>query len=203
MNPGLLIGLSLAFGAVVFWYTWQKQKMVHVIIQRTAEALGLQYRAQSTVGPAVLAVFAPWRMEGVYQGTRVECYSIVRGGRNRTTYTVVEAFPAASLSLGLHLGRETALTRLGKMVLDLQDVAVGNQRFDEAVRVKAANVEGAKVLLARPGLQEAILRALEYSPTTVVTDHSVRMERLGNVTNMAVLAEALERVTAVAKALGS
>jgi len=203
----LPILFSVGVFVIVSVIVLQRQRRIHESMRRIAVELGmtgagLGGEPGSSGFRGFLATLAPWRLEGTQRGVAVACYPITRGGsKSSTTFTVVEAALPSPLGRGLHVGKETALTRLGKTVLDLQDITVGGERFDSAVRVKGGDAARIRALLADAAVRERILGALDYAPTVTVTDTGARFERQGNVTDAAVYRRVIDLLTAIVEAI--
>lgn len=216
MEIALPILVSVGVFVVVVAVVIGRQRRLNESMRRIAVELGMTYGTPAGVPGSgwggepgasgfrgFLATLAPWRLEGTHRAVAVACYPITRGGtRSSSTTTVVEALLPSPLGLGLYVGKETALTRLGKAVLNLQDITVGEARFDAAARVKGRDLAGIKALLAEPAVRERILQALEYAPTVTVTDAGARFERQANVTDAAVYRRVIDLLTAIVEAIG-
>jgi hypothetical protein len=155
-------------------------------------------------GQRLLKILQPWRLAGTRDGVAVAIYLESRGsGKSRTTYSIVEASFPRPLPFTLRVGRETALTRLGKAVFGIQDIEVGSGRFDAEVRIRTGDPERARRLLADAGVQERILTALEASPTVIVTEKAVTWEKRGTGENAETYRTAIEHIVPVVVALRS
>ncbi|MCX7030172.1 MAG: hypothetical protein NTU62_08640, partial [Spirochaetes bacterium] len=117
-------------------------------MRRMADELGFTFHGAGDEPPGAaeptgvrrfLQIFKPWRMTGMHDGVAVAIYLESRGtSRNRTSYSIVEASFPRPLPFTLLVGRETAMARLGKAVFGIQDIQVGSEQFDAAVRVKGS-----------------------------------------------------------------
>jgi hypothetical protein len=155
-------------------------------------------------GQRLLKILQPWRLTGTRDGVAVAIYLESRGGgKSRTTYSIVEASFPRPLPFTLRVGRETALTRLGKAVFGIQDIEVGSDRFDAEVRIRTSDPERTRRLLADAGVQERILAALEASPTVIVTEKAVTWEKRGTVERAETYRTAIELVVPVVAAMRS
>lgn len=182
-------------------------------MRAVADELGFTYHGgddpipgvpEGGIGQRLLQSVRPWRLTGVRDGVAVEIHLESRGsGKSRTTYSIVEAAFPRPLPFTLRVGRETALTRFGKAVFGIQDIEVGSDRFDAAVRIRTSDPERARRMLADAGVQERILAALDTSATVIVTEKAVIWERRGTVTNAETYRAAIEAVAPVVVALRS
>jgi hypothetical protein len=93
------------------------------------------------------------------------------------------------------------MARLGKAVFGIQDIQVGSEQFDAAVRVKGSDPERARRLLTHTGVQDRILAALEASPTVTVTENAARWEKRGTVEKAETYQQAMDLVVPIVRAL--
>jgi hypothetical protein len=185
----------------------------HERMRAVADELGFAFHGgvdqqpgapEQTFGQRLLKILKPWRLTGTRDGVAVAIYLESRGsGKSRTTYSIVEASFPRPLPFTLRVGRETALTRLGKAVFGIQDIEVGSDRFDAEVRIRTSDPERARRLLADAGVQERILAALEASPMVIVTEKAVTWEKRGTVERAETYRTAIEHVAPVVAALRS
>jgi hypothetical protein len=206
MEIVLPLVLSVVVFAVTSVFVVRRAAALHETMRRVGVELGLRYVSPAAAGAvsgfrAFLASLAPWRLEGTVRGVAVACYPITKGGsRSSTTYTVVEARFASPLGLKLHLGKETALTRLGKAVFDLQDIVAGDARFDAAARVKGKDPAAVGELLRDASVRERIMAALELAPPATVTDVGARYEKQGSLTEAGELRRVIDTLASVVEA---
>lgn len=189
------------------------QRRTHERMRAVADELGFTYHGPDDqlpgvpapgIGQRLLRLVRPWRLTGTRDGVAVTIYPEVRGsGRNKTTYSIVEASFPRQLPFTLRVGRETALTRFGKAVFGIQDIEVGSDRFDAGVRIQTSDPERARRLLADAGVQDRILTALQASPATIVTEKAVIWEKHGTVRAAETYQTAIEAVVPVVAALRS
>jgi hypothetical protein len=140
---------------------------------------------------------------GTADGVEVAVYPESRGsGKSSTTYTVVRADYPTPLPFELRVGSEGTFTRLGKALFHLPDVEIGDEAFDRAVRIKAADEAGAKVVLGKPGAQAAVLGLLALSTSASATNAYAQWEEQGRRFDLGKTRERLAAVVAVARTLG-
>jgi len=117
---------------------------------------------------------------GTVDGARITiCFESRGPGKSQTTYTVVRADYPKPLPFELHIAYEDTFTRLGKALFGLRDVETGDEEFDRAVRIKAGDEAGAKVMLGNPETKAAILGLFALSKAALVTNAHVQWERQG------------------------
>jgi hypothetical protein len=182
---------------------------LHETMQAVADKLGLSYRGpleerpeRTAAGAArgFLRLFEPWRLVGNVAGVFVAVFPLSRG---KSTYSVVDASFPRPLGFSLRVGRETLLDALGRAVAGLQDIQTGDQVFDEAMRVQAANSHAAAVLLAHEEVRRRILAAQGLPGSVVVTEKSVRWEKRGTVRDADLYRGVLDLVLPVVHAIVS
>ena len=144
-----------------------------------------------------------WRLEGEHKGFRVTVYPETRQGRKSPTmYTVARVFYRQGLDYELTAAREGFLARLGKAVLGLQDVTIGDEDFDEEIRIKTSDPEAAKLLLCRPEIRSAIMKLTMLRGDFEIEKTFVQWESLGSAAGKAEVSAALAALVRVAAAMG-
>jgi hypothetical protein len=140
---------------------------------------------------------------GVADGVEVTIFlESVGSGKSNTKYTVVRADYPKPLPFDMRVGSEGAFTRLGKALLDLSDIEIGDGEFDRAVRVKAADAAGAKAALGQPGARDAVLGLLALPGSTHATNAYAQWDQQGYHFDPAKTRERMAAVVAVARTLG-
>ena len=141
---------------------------------------------------------------GVTDGVEVSIFlESVGSGKSETKYTVVRADYTKPLPFEMRIGAEGAFTRLGKALFDLQDVEIGVPEFDRAVRIKAADQEGARAALGKPGAREAVLGLLALSSSAFATNAYAQWVEQGYRFDPEKTRERVAAVVAVARTLGA
>jgi len=124
-----------------------------------------------------LAVLKPWRVTGSRDGVEVAIYPVHRfEGRIRKTYTIVEASLSRLLPFCLEVSHESGLAKVGKVLLGIPDVEIGDAEFDRAVRINAADREAVRRQLADAQVRGRILTALQAWPGITLTDRAAVFE---------------------------
>ncbi|HEY3380986.1 MAG TPA: hypothetical protein VGK32_04415 [Vicinamibacterales bacterium] len=138
---------------------------------------------------------------GTADGVEVTIYPDSRGsGKTNTKYTVVRADYPKPLPFDLRIGSEGVFTRMGKALFGFRDVEIGDEEFDRAARVKAADEAGAKVVLGKPGARDAVLGLLATS--AYATGAYAQWEEQGRHFDPGKTRERMAAVVAVARTLG-
>lgn len=205
----IFIGTTLLSIPIILRFLRRNRERMRAV----ADELGFTYHGgddqlpgapEQGFGQRLVKILQPWRLTGVRDGVAVAIYLESRGGgKSRTTYSIVEASFPRPLPFTLRVGRETALTRLGKAVFGIQDIEVGSDRFDAAVRIRTSDPDRARRLLADAGVQERILAALDTSATVIVTEKAVIWEKRGTMERSDTYRTAIELVVPVVAALRS
>jgi len=114
---------------------------------------------------------------------------------NRPSYYVSAAlFFARPYRLGMRVYPEGLGSKVGKFLLRLQDVQVGNPEFDPKVMIKAKDVPGVQSILANPGLQEKLLALLDFSRDFQVTDYGITYTEPGHIVSVERAHEIMDRM---------
>lgn len=145
-----------------------------------------------------------FRMVGRHRGYDTTIQSVSRGsGKNRKTYTAFRMSLPSALGLGLQLGREGFLDKIGATITGNRDVQVGDADFDARVLVRAQDVESTRTRLARSTVREPILALLAIAPGATVDDQKIAIELIGARLRRDEVRPILERMADVAAALSS
>ena len=205
--PVIFGGLILLSIPIVYRYLRSHNERM----RRVADELGFSYNGPGVEPPGVaepsaakrfLEVLRPWRITGMRDEVAVAIYLETRGGsKNKTTYSIVEASFPHPLPFALRLGRESVMAKIGKAVFGLQDIEVGVEQFDKAVRIKGSDPDRIRQLFSGTGVQDRILTALEASPTIFVTETTVRWEKRGTVEKAETYQQAMSLVVPIVRAL--
>ncbi len=148
---------------------------------------------------------APFVVVGHVDGVRSTIHVETRGsGKSRTTVTVARADYPKPLPIELRIGHEGTLTRLGKALFGLQDVEVGDEEFDRAVRIKAADEAAAKVIVGRSAeARDAILGLLAVSKSAFATQSCAQWEGQGIRLDVSEMRSVIGALVRVARSLGN
>jgi hypothetical protein len=139
---------------------------------------------------------------GTVDGVQVTIYAYSTGGKNSSTFTVVRGDYREPLPFELRVTSEGGLTRLGKALVGLKDIEIGDEGFDRAVRIKAVNDAGAKEALTRPGTRDAVLALLALPGYASVMNTYAMWEQQGRHFDPEKSRARVAAVVAVARALG-
>jgi hypothetical protein len=139
---------------------------------------------------------------GTVEGVQVTIYAYSTGGKNSSTFTVVRGDYRQPLPFELRVTSEGGLTRLGKALVGLKDIEIGDEVFDRAVRIKAATEAGAKEALTMPGARDAVLALLALPGYASITNTCALWEQQGRHFDPEKSRERVTAVAAVARALG-
>jgi hypothetical protein len=180
-------------------------------MRQVADELGFTFHGPGDEPPGepeptgaqrLLKVLRPWRLTGMRDGVAVAIYTETRGsGKNRTTYSIVEASFPRPLDFTMLVYRESAMAKLGKAVFGLKDIEVGSEQFDKAVRIKGSDPDRIARLLSGTGVQDRILTAVAASPTVSVGTRAAFWEKRGTVMKAETCRQAMELVVPIVRAL--
>ncbi|MEM7179451.1 MAG: hypothetical protein AAF518_00950 [Spirochaetota bacterium] len=120
-----------------------------------AESLSLELIVDN--GIPILRLWTDYRVEGMLQGFRVECYGETRGsGKSKSYYIIHRCYiPAGTLPKGFHLYRQGFWATLNVKFLGGQDIQVGTKEFDDKFIIRGESEREVKQFL-HPANQEKI-----------------------------------------------
>jgi hypothetical protein len=197
----------LIFRLIAYWQKKENEKL-----KQAAVELGFQFESgadQEIRIPYVpdflkpLFTFAKsessWKMTGVVDGIPIVVYPVVRGsGKNKRSYTVVEASYRKAPPSSFKITREGFFSKIGKAVFHMQDIQIGNPEFDRRVAIKGSDPFRLVRLLSHPALQKGILDALDFHSGIMITEAGVHFEQREILTDVTRYREILQRLCVVA-----
>lgn len=146
-------------------------------------------------------LLAPWRIKGHDADEEVLIYTVSRGsGKSRTTYTVTEMSLHPKVG-GFALSKEGFFSKMGKTLLGLQDIQLGDEEFDRKVMVKGTNPEAVKQALSSESLRRSIINAFDAYPGMSITDAKIAYERAGSLTKVDYFRPLIAAMGEIAKAI--
>ncbi len=150
----------------------------------------------------ILSFFAPWRLQGDYQGRRVMIEPIMRGhGKSRHQYTRVTVFYRKALGLALEVGPEGFFSRLTRAVSLTQDIQLGDAKVDAALTVAGNSEAAVRSLLSGAPVRAALVQLVTDYAHAGALDDRVVAELRGVVSEDARLRAMLDAGRRVADAL--
>lgn len=136
------------------------------------------------------------KMQGSVGGLIVTVDTFSAGSNNTyTRYRV--SYP--SLGLGLNLSSENPLKRISRF-FGVQDVIVGDSRFDDAFQVQAVSEEAIRSFLT-PDRREALVRLIASYRSVVITDDEIKYQKNKVETDSSTIVSTVRRLVSSAKLL--
>lgn len=175
--------IPMAIIGVVIWWSLKRLKEHQQAWQTVAQQLRLSYfnTSQWQVG----------EIQGSYRGHEVRIWSFHRGGgKNKQTYTAITTRLPQSLGLGLHITPEGFFTGLGK-AFGVQDIQVGDQRFDQAFLIKGRD-EAKVVRLLSAEVRDELMRYNSSCGALNLTDEHIYWEEREIQTDLNALTAVLD-----------
>lgn len=145
-----------------------------------------------------------WKITGLYNGIPVEIYTETRGsGKSSTTYTIFNVMFKKPLGLGLAISKEGIFQKMGKALLNSQDIQTGFPEFDDKIIIKGSDEAAVKKLLTSPPVREQVLKLVGKYPGSIISDTGVTFERRGISTREDYYKETLNFLAGVVSAFPS
>jgi len=139
------------------------------------------------------------RVGGEFDGIRVAVYSETRGSSSGShTESVWKAYYANPLPFPLHLSREGAGAKVAK-ALGGQDITVGDEGFDAAVRLKSSDPEAVRSFFSDRNRMATVLAALSAFPGATACQTHVLFERQGRIRDVEEIRAVLQAIVPVAR----
>jgi len=225
LMSGAMIALFVAMIPVSIWFSRRSKAKTLAAGRALGEALGLRLvggeeafqaalrdsgRGESMASLDKLPPFvrrllvgsASWSLRGERGGVRVAIYPETRSsGRNSTTYTVVRAFFNQPLGFELSVTREGAVFKLGKSLLGIQDVELGDPELDSLLRIKAGDPTAVRLALGRGDARKALTALAASGLSFQVRRDCVHWDKLGTKFDSAEIAPVLDLIVPAAAAI--
>ncbi len=191
MEPAVIVAVVAVVAGGVAVVLLTRPRTVHSSWATAAEELGLR--------PAPGSAFHAPRLEGMIDGLPVRLDVFRRdhhtGSIAFTRYRVW--YPP--LKLGLHLTRESSVTRVLNR-LGAPDIDTGHADFDDAFIVKANSTEAARTFLT-PLRRNSLLRLMSLHRDVVVEDNGITLSVVGVERDPQRLVTFMRRTAATARHL--
>jgi hypothetical protein len=147
----------------------------------------------------IMMLFTPWEMHGRMNSVRVVVREFTRGkGRNKRTYTRMEALFEKPFEFEFHAGTETFLSKIGQTLGGRKDIQVGASVFNGAIRVQSNWETQVVPLLSRPEIQQEILQLVQSNDSAYVDHQGVHMDFRGTVSTFEKIRSSLEMLSRTA-----
>jgi hypothetical protein len=186
---GIFPFLILAGIVMALIGAWHRRNAYRIAWTAAAEELGIQLEQANFLSSP--------KMRGSIGGfgVTVETFS---GGSNNNTYTRYQVtYP--SLNMGLSLRSENPFTKITRF-FGVQDVEVGDPRFDDTFQVQADSEEMIRSFLT-PRRREALVRLIASYGNVVITDDTIKYEKGKVETDGATIVSTVRRLVSTAQLL--
>ena len=203
--------VAAAAAAIYFSVMWKKREIERA--QSLAESLGLKFEPR-TGGAAsaleklpdflqpIIGYLAPWRVSGSYRGLQAWIFPETRSyGKSSKTFIIVRVYYREPLTFDFKAARETFFTKLGKTLLNLEDVEVGDWGFDEAVRITASDPAAVAALFSRASTKDPLLVLFSSYPEAFADREGAQWEKPAVRASFAQVPEVLDALAAFAEAV--
>ena len=193
MDFGMTIVLFLAFLAASLGINvWVRQRQGDVW-KEVARELGLIFIAGGW--------FSNPTIHGLHRDHRVDVRNeVVRHGKSRTIYTVVEVALGTEVSRGLQVYREGVFQKMGK-VIGGEDIQVGDSALDEAFIIKGVPEPRAVSILTDPSVKSALLVGQKRHESLRIDSGVVRIRQRGRASGGGILESYIRTAVDLARAL--
>ena len=136
------------------------------------------------------------KMRGSISGLSVSVET-VSGGNNNTYTRYRVTYP--SLNMGLNLRSENPFTKLTRF-FGVQDVEVGDDRFDDTFQVQADSEDLIRSFLT-PGRREALIRLIASYGNVTITDDTIKYDKGKVETETSTIVSTVRRLVSTAQLL--
>lgn len=188
----------IAFSVNFYFAKQRREKM-----ESLAKELGLEFQvsnrgktildqvAQSKqIGPSsqgviqlLFSVFSDWKIIGNYGSNFVEVYTETRGsGKSKSTYTIIFVKTKQPLTFKMEITPQGVFQGLFIKLFKMEDIQVGDEKFDKRFVIKGNNPEEIKKLCKDRSVQESIYKLMDEDEYRIL-HNGIYFEKRGVITD--------------------
>jgi hypothetical protein len=142
-------------------------------------------------------IFSDWKIIGNYGSDYVEIYTETRGsGKSKTTYTIFFMKAQQTLPYKLEITNQGMIGGFFIKLFKMEDIIIGDERFDKTYVIKGDNPESIKKLFINPIVQKPIYELMDESGFKILHD-GIYYESQGIISDALVYKKHLPKMSAV------
>lgn len=213
----LPIVFFIFIGFIVFSVKFYFAKQRREKMENLAKELGLEFQISNRgkvildqigqskqIGPSsqgviqlLWSVFSDWKINGNYGSNFVEIYTETRGsGKSKSTYTIIFFKTKQPLAFKMEITPQGIFQGLFIKLFKMEDIQVGDEKFDKKFVIKGDNPEEIKKLCKDPTFQESIYKLMEEDGYRIVHD-GIYFEKIGVITDSLFYKQKLEKMSLI------
>lgn len=125
-----------------------------------------------------------WKISGNYKNSYVKITNELRSyGRTYKPFTIICMLAAKALPFKIEIRRKGFVEGFFKKIIHLQDILIGDEKFDRIFAVTSDNPEEAKKLCLDPNVQKVIYNLVRITGFIILQD-GIYYEEEGMITNL-------------------
>ncbi|MBK8398311.1 MAG: hypothetical protein IPL26_24105 [Leptospiraceae bacterium] len=196
--------------SVNFYFAKQRREKM----ENLAKELGLEFQVSNRgktildqvpqnkqVGPSsqgviqlLFSIFSDWKITGNYQDNFVEIYTETRGsGKSKSTYTIIFLKAKQPLAFKMEITPQGVFQGLFIKLFKMEDIQVGDEKFDKRFVIKGDNPEEIKKLCKDRSVQESIYKLMDEAEYRIV-HNGIYFEKNGVITDSLFYKQKLEKM---------
>ena len=200
----------IAFSVNFYFAKKRREKM-----EDLAKELGLEFQVSNRgktildqvteskqIGPnsqgviqLLFSVFSDWKINGNFRDNFVEIYTETRGsGKSKSTYTIIFLKAKQPLAFKMEITPQGVFQGLFIKLFRMEDIQVGDEKFDKKFVIKGDNPEEIKKLCKDPTFQESIYKLMEEDGYRIL-HNGIYFEKLGVITDSLFYKQKLETMS--------
>jgi hypothetical protein len=198
LNPFFFVLVGLA---AVTLFIYLKNKKIQTSLEATAKALGFEFikegskgieteiqkNGTATSGPlgnflkTVMKFLSSWEIRGTVDSGKILIFEEFRGAHySKVHYTIIDLIPNSPLPFSLEMYRKGFFTTIGIQVFQMQDIIVGDEKFDKLLRVMGNDEKQIKSFLSDKSKRDAIIDLFNHGDFIIYHD-KMRFEYMGQL----------------------
>ena len=175
-------------------FEFQVSNRGKTILDQVAQSKQIGTSSQGVI-QLLFSVFSDWKIIGNYGSNFVEIYTETRGsGKSKSTYTIIFLKTKQPLAFKMEITPQGVFQGLFIKLFKMEDIQVGDEKFDKRFVIKGDNPEGIKKLCKDPTVQESIYKLMEEAEYRIVHD-GIYFEKLGVITDSLFYKQKLEKMS--------
>lgn len=196
--------------SVNFYFAKQRREKM----ENLAKELGLEFQVSNRgktildqvpqskqVGPSsqgviqlLFSIFSDWKITGNYLDNFVDIYTETRGsGKSKSIYTIIFLKTKQPLTFKMEITPQGVFQGLFIKLFKMEDIQVGDEKFDKRFVIKGDNPEEIKKLCKDRSVQESIYKLMDEAEYRIV-HNGIYFEKNGVITDSLFYKQKLEKM---------
>lgn len=164
------------------------------ILDQVAQSKQIGQSSQSVI-QLLFSAFSDWKISGNYGNNFVEIYTETRGsGKSKSTYTIIFLKAKQPLAFKMEITPQGIFQGLFIKLFKMEDIQVGDEKFDKRFVIKGDNPEEIKKLCKDRSIQESIYKLMDEDEYRIL-HNGIYFEKNGVITDSLFYKQKLEKMS--------